>query len=342
MTYNADQARSGKGTTTPGAWTAEMKDAPAESIPARAALTPEPVTGEYTHLAGDPVTEKPGTMIDIDGTVYRIAPAGSEFDIVEPITGEGVKQGWPLSDYDYAVIQTPEPVTGEYSHLAGDPVTEKPGSRIDIDGNVFVIAPAESGFEILDPETGEGVTQGWPLSAFDYTAVRTVDSLNMKYVIVEGGIVQSCDDEILVMDLDALDDTEFASGEARAFHVDHLVWMSDVLASRDLTDWSAPIDDRIRELNPDIVRTPTGTSTTYPVILIMEGGLVRDTVNAEGLVIVDLDELDSVDINDDRRRELMAELASAGGAGGDAYEQIRNSAVTPIETSRAAKEPAAV
>ena len=65
------------------------------------------------------------------------------------------------------LIETPAP----YTHLAGTPVTDQPGATIDIDGTSFVIAPTDSEFEVIDPATGAGIVQGWPLSAYDYTAV---------------------------------------------------------------------------------------------------------------------------------------------------------------------------
>lgn len=56
------------------------------------------------YLAGEPITDKPGTEIDSDGEIYVIAPEGSPFDVIDPLSDVGVDQGWALTEYDYAII----------------------------------------------------------------------------------------------------------------------------------------------------------------------------------------------------------------------------------------------
>lgn len=60
---------------------------------------------EYTHHAGEPITDAPGTCIDIDGAMYIYQPheggQGQAFEVIEPISGVGSDLGYRLSEYDY-------------------------------------------------------------------------------------------------------------------------------------------------------------------------------------------------------------------------------------------------
>lgn len=162
----------------------------------------------------------------------------------------------------------------------------------------------------------------------DLTA-RAPAEPSLPYVILSGGLVQDGEDGRVIIDMDVLDDdSEEYDLEELDEHIAQLESMANELAARNLTDWSAPIEDRLRELNPAIERpfiAPVADGTG-PQVLILEGGIVQETFNANGLVIVDLDELDDIDITDERRQDLLDSLTAAGGAGGNAYEQIRLSA----------------
>jgi hypothetical protein len=49
---------------------------------------------EYTHREGEPVTDPPGSLINIDGEFFTMGPQTGEF-------------GWDLSMYDYVLVPWP-------------------------------------------------------------------------------------------------------------------------------------------------------------------------------------------------------------------------------------------
>jgi hypothetical protein len=153
-------------------------------------------------------------------------------------------------------------------------------------------------------------------------AARTPTEPILPYVIISGGLVQDGAEGRIIIDMDVLDDEPEDDLDELIAQLESI---GDELAARNLTHWSEGVEDRLRELNPEIVRpfvapVPDGAG---PQMLILQGGIVQETFNADGLLIVDLDEMDDIDVTDERRRELLVELAAAGGSAGNAYEQIR-------------------
>lgn len=161
----------------------------------------------------------------------------------------------------------------------------------------------------------------------------------LPYVIMSGGLVQDGSDGRLIIDLDILD--EETTEDELPGHLEALIRIGDDLAAREMHEWSAQVEDRIRELDLDIIREPAVAvpSGTGPQTLILQGGRVQETFNASGLLIVDLDELTEESFTEERRRELLAELEAAGGADGDAYKLVAGDTLPRGETFT--EEPAA-